>query len=167
MNKDESIEVAEHKVILSPAMTSPLDGHCIYFLFSLYQVEDIQGMLKVRRVPLSFPYIEGITIWRGLAIPVISLEHYLGLEPLEGNSGSRFLIIRSAVESEEPGEELRAAVRIGREIRMAPVPNAGEPVEPNGWIPKHLVKGVYQWEDGFIVVPEMEPIFQADMGYDL
>jgi len=167
VKKNESTEAAEHKVILSPAMTSPIEGHRIFFLFSLYQVEDIQGTLKVRRVPFSVPYVEGITLWRGHAIPVISLECYMGLSPTKVNGGSRFLIIRSTIESEETGKELRAAIQIGREIRMIPVPLTGEPVESDRWISSDLVKGIYQWENGLIVVPEMEQIFRIDTGCPL
>ncbi|MCJ7773272.1 MAG: chemotaxis protein CheW, partial [Desulfobacterales bacterium] len=99
MVKESPKEVNEHQVVIYPAMTSSVEGKRIYFLFSLYQVEDIQGDLKVYDVPFSVQFVEGIAVWRDGAIPVISLERYLGMKSAESNRGQRFIVIRSTLRS--------------------------------------------------------------------
>jgi chemotaxis signal transduction protein len=156
-------EVVDHKVIIYPAMTSPVNGKRIYFLFSLFQVEDIQGELKVYDVPYSAPFVEGIAVWRESAIPVICLERYLGMKPAESKSGQRFIVIRSTLRSQEGAVEMRSGIRTEREIKMIPIPDTSELVKPNGWINHGLIKGVFEWEEGFIVVPETDKIFQGEI----
>ncbi len=164
MIKESPKEILKHKVLIHPAMTSQINGKQIYFLFSLYQVEDIQGELKVYDVPFSVPFVEGITVWRDMAIPVISLERYLGMELTEIRYGRRCIVIRPTLQSMEGSIDMRIAIRTEREIKMVSIPDSSEQVAPNGWMNHHHVKGVFEWEEGFIVVPEMDQIFHSEIG---
>jgi len=159
VKKQNPEEAVDHKVLICPAMTSQVDGKHIYFLFSLYQVEDIQRELTVYDVPFSAPFIEGITVWRDLTIPVISMERYIGLPLTESGQGQRFIVIRTAPGTQEGESEMRIAIRTERETKMISIPDSNGLVTPNGWMNHDLVKGVFEWDKGYIVVPETDKMF--------
>ena len=163
MQKENSKESIKHKILIYPAMTSRVNRKQIYFLFSLYQVEDILAELNVYDVPFSASFVEGVTVWRNLAIPVISLESYLGMKLVASKKGQRFIVIRSTIKTQDSSVEMRSAIRTEREIKMIPIPDSSELVKPNGWVNHELVKGIYNWDKGFIVVPEMDNIFQGEI----
>ncbi|MBW1643202.1 MAG: chemotaxis protein CheW [Deltaproteobacteria bacterium] len=165
MKKQSQEEVVDHKVLICSATTPYVDGKQIYFLFSLYQVEDIQRELSVYDVPFSAPFIEGITVWRDLTIPVISLERYLGLPLAEAGQSQRFIVIRSALGTQEDVGEMRIAIRTERETKMISIPDSNELVTSNGWMNHELVKGVFEWDKGYIVVPETDKLFQGEISY--
>jgi len=161
--KQEPKEIVEHKVVIYPSLTSPVEGKQVYFLFSLYQIEDIQGNMSVKTVPFSVPFVEGITVWRDTALPVVSLEHYLGLPRMEPGTRGRYMVLRSSLKTEVDIAETRIVILADREMRMMPLPEQCTRVASNGWMDHALVKGVFEWEKGFLVVPETEPIFQGSI----
>ena len=163
MVKESPKEVSEHQVVIYPAMTSSVEGKRIYFLFSLYQVVDIQAKLKVTGVPFSVPFVEGMTVWRNSVIPVISLERYMGMKTQGSGRGRRFLIIRSTRRVNDGSVEMLSAIKTEREIKMMPIPDSSELVKPNGWVNPELVKGIFEWDEGFIVVPETGKMIQGDI----
>jgi hypothetical protein len=148
------------QVVIFPAMTPEeiSDGQ-IYFLFSIRQVEDVVKEASVQPVPFSPPYIEGITLWRDLAVPVISLEKRLELAASSFKLlSTRFITLRFAVgEKNKPRKHPKAErmmIRVAPTIRMVslPIPSAPIPVSAVEWIPrKELVKAVYEWEEGYLV----------------
>lgn len=158
-------EVNEHNVLICPAMTPSVEGKRIYFLFSLYQIEDIQGKLKVTDVPFSAPFVEGMTIWRNSVIPVISLERYLGMSTERSTRGHRYIIIRSTRRRHESSVEMRGAIKTDREVKMMPIPNSSAVAQLNGWINPRLVKGIFECDEGFIVVPETDKMIHGDIQY--
>lgn len=163
MQKEIPDERLEHKVIILPAMTTPVDNKQVFYLFSLQQVEDVQKEMTIYPVPFSPMFVEGITVWREIALPVISLERYLGMECVPSIAGQRFTVIRSTVMTHDGTVEIRSAFRTERGIKMIPVPDSSKPINPNGWIDHEKVKGVFEWDDGFIVVPETEKIIQEEI----
>jgi chemotaxis signal transduction protein len=165
VKKQNPEKIVEHKVLICPAMTSHVDGKQIYFLFSLYQVEDIQRELSVHDVPFSEPFIEGITVWRDMTIPVISLERYIGLPLEESKEGQRFIVVRITQGEKNNTEEMRVAIRTERETKMISIPDSNELATSNGWMNHEHVKGVFDWERGYIVVPETDKLFQGETSY--
>lgn len=165
MKKEKQQEMEAQKVLIYPAMTPEIDGKRIYFLFSIHQIEDIQGELKIVEVPFAVPFTEGLAVWRDNAVPVISLERYLGMQTIASNKGQRYIILRSAVTTQEGITETRCAIRTEREIKMVPIPESHPSVSPNGWVDHDLIKGVFEWNDGLIIVPETEFLFQ-ETGFD-
>ncbi len=154
----------------------------ISFLFSVRQVEDIIKEVLVYPVPFSPPYIEGITEWRDHVVPVISLEKCMGFEirnrkyetentrlimvripsPEEGVPPSTFTGGDTQVSNPESripkwGGEKRIMFRVSPSIRMVPFPI---PCTPLSSAQKRkvkiqnleLVRGIYEWEEGYLVV---------------
>lgn len=150
---------AGQRVLVFPARTQPgsTEGQ-VWFLFSLSQVEDILKEAAVCRVPFSPSHIEGVANWRDRVIPVIALEKCLGLEPDPAADSGRLIMVKSG--GPESGE--RAMLRVSPSIRMMSPPIPSAPLASVNWIPKrYLVRGIYRWEKGFIVIVHMERILRG------
>ncbi|MBW1813302.1 MAG: hypothetical protein JRJ39_06400 [Deltaproteobacteria bacterium] len=48
---------------------------------------------------------------------------------------------------------------------MISIPDSNELVTSNGWMNHELVKGVFEWDKGYIVVPETDKLFQGEISY--
>ncbi len=165
----------EQQVLIFPALfpAAEMSERDVYFLFSVTQVEDIIKELLIYPVPFSPSYTEGIAQWRDNVVPVISLEKCLNrdevagsnlcLEPaMHGNEkkNTRIIMVRSISE----GNEIkRCAVRVIPPIRIFSLPIQCTPVSSVEWITKkHLVRAVYEWDEGYLVVPYMEKILTGN-----
>ncbi len=152
---------AEQKVLVFPARIRPgsTEGQ-VWFLFSLAQVEDILKDTHVFRVPFSPDHIEGVANWRDRVIPVIALEKCLGLEPDQTGDSGRLIMVKSG--GPEPDEGKRVMLRVSELVQMMSLPIPSAPLTSVNWIPKrYLVRGIYRWEKGFIVIVHMERILRA------
>ena len=142
-------------------------GEAVSFLFAIAQVEDILGTLTFSEIPFSSPCISGVADWRGLPLPVLSLERLLGFVPDDSPlDGARGLVVKRAASPEVPPHWQRVVVRVGKGCRLiSRVPEA-IPLDPGGCLPagrESAVKGVYRWEGGLLVVPHMENILSGGL----
>ena len=113
----------------------------------------------VRSVPFSPPYIEGVAEWREQILPVISLEACLGMEHLDSAKIQRLMVVRAIKNLADPMGIYRVILRVVPPIRMMTLPIECAPVSDE-WIPDNFyAKCVYEWEDGFLVVANMNNIF--------
>ena len=158
MGKNSNIAALDQRVLIFPAQTPQVSDKQIYFLFSLRQMEDIIMESAVLPVPLAPPYIEGITEWREHVVPVVSLEMCLGLKTQNFPNAQRLMVVKAAQRDAAQTGDHRIMVRVVPPIRMVSLPIECTPVSGE-WIPaRYLAKGVYQWENGFLVVAHMENI---------
>ena len=149
------------RVLIFSAQTPRVSNRRIYFLFSQHQMEDILMDTAVQSVPLSPSYIEGVAEWHNQVLPVISLEACLGMTSLNSSKTQRLMVVRAIKDDAAPKCIYRIMLRIVPPIRMLTLPVECSPVR-DGWIPeKFFTKGVYEWEDGFLVVPDMKKILEG------
>jgi chemotaxis signal transduction protein len=161
MRDTDHIATSEKQVLIFSAQTPRVSNRQIYFLFSQHQMEDILMDTSVQSVPLSASYIEGVAEWRNQVLPVISLEACLGLESLNSPKIQRLMVVRAFKNKAAPMGIYRIMLRIVPPIRMLTLPIECLPVS-NEWIPeKFFAKGVYEWEDGFLVVAHMKNILNG------
>ena len=155
------IATSEQRVLIFSALTSRVSNRQIYFLFSQHQMEDILMDTSVQSVPLSPSYIEGVAEWRDQVLPVISLEACLGMESLSCPKIQRLMVVRALKNEAAPMGIYRIMLRIVPPIRMLTLPIECSPVS-DGWIPENFfTRGVYEWEDGFLVVAQMNNILDG------
>jgi chemotaxis signal transduction protein len=148
-------------VLIFSALTPRVSNRQIYFLFSQHQMEDILMDTAVQPVPLSPSYIEGVAEWRNQVLPVISLEACLGMESLNSSKIQRLMVVRALKDEAAPMGIYRIMLRIVPPIRMLTLPIECSPVSDE-WIPEHFfTKGVYEWENGFLVVAHMKNIIDG------
>lgn len=167
------MDVREYKsassgsLILAPAVGTFAQGEPVWFLFGISQVEDILGSLAFSEVPFAPAYVGGLGDWRGLALPVLSLETLLGFAPDEaGYGGTRMLVVRKAGLSGEPENWKRALVRIAPGARLLGSAPRTEPLSAGAYLEASLlpaVKGMYRWEEGLLVVPHLEHILGGEL----
>jgi chemotaxis signal transduction protein len=161
MRNTNQIAASEQRVLIFSALTPRVSNRQIYFLFSQYQMEDILMDTSVQSVPLSPSYIEGVAEWRNQVLPVISLEACLGMESLNSHKVQRLMVVRALKNEAAPMGIYRIMLRIVPPIRMLTLPIECSPVSV-GWIPEiFFTKGVYEWEDGFLVVAHMKNILNG------
>ena len=162
MEKELSSASAYRRVIVFPAQTPRIKGRPVHFLLSVLEVADILQELAVQPVPLSPPYLEGIAEWRDRVLPVISLEHCLGLRVKSFRQSPRLVVVRIAeVESDYPGG-LHGLLRVAPNMQMLSLPIQCTPAS-NGCIPREdMVRGVYEWKEGFLVLVHMENILRGE-----
>lgn len=95
MAKRKFQAAASGSLIIAPAVGEFPEGGQVSFLFSLSQVEDITGAVDMSSVPFSPAFIDGVSGWRGHALPVLSLEILLGLAQKGiSYSGQRAIVVR-------------------------------------------------------------------------
>ena len=165
METDKSQATAKQRVIIFPAQTPKVSDKQVYFLFSLVQMEDVIMDAAVQPVPFSPPYIEGVAEWRDHVVPVISLEECLGLKSEKSQKARRLMVVRATKKNNTKVESHRSMLRVVPPIRMASLPIECTPVS-FGWVPeKNLVRGIYEWEKGFLVVAHTEKILLGGNGF--
>ena len=165
-----SPSAGEQKVLIFPAMTPTVRNNQVYFLFSIMQVEDIIQEINICPVPFAPSYTEGLGWWREQAIPVISLEACLGLEKKPTRVNPRLMLIRSATQHEigpGPGQPdsgkgvMRSIIKAYRGIHLATLPIKCTPVAAP-WIPHwEFVRGVYEWDQGFLIIADINTILNG------
>ena len=161
MQDTDEFAPPEQRVLIFSALTPRVLNRQIYFLFSQHQMEDILMDTSVQSVPLSPSYIEGVAEWRNQVLPVISIEACLGMESLNSSKIQRLMVVRALKDEAAPMGIYRIMLRIVPPIRMLTLPIECSPVSDE-WIPEQFfTKGVYEWEDGFLVVAHMKNILDG------
>lgn len=145
------------KIIIFPALTQTVFGKKIFFVFSVRQVEDIIREIPVSPVPFSPSYLKGIVRWRDCILPVISIEECLGFEVSGVEAANRLITVRGG-----DGKKERAMIKTGPGLRMLSLPIPCTPASSSEWIPeKHLVSGLYEWEEGFLLCVRIDDILSG------
>jgi purine-binding chemotaxis protein CheW len=57
------------------------------------QVQSIERMTSITRVPRTLPFIRGVMNLRGVVVPVIDLRERFGLETVESTEETRIIIV--------------------------------------------------------------------------
>ena len=158
MHKYSQIKSSERRVLVFQAQTPPVYGRNVHFLFSLQQAEDILTDVSIMPVPLSPLHIEGIAEWRSQILPVLSLETSLGLEFASSINGQRMAVIRTKPEHENQPGHNRVMVRMAVPIQMLSLPVECAPASNDGPGNRSFTRGVYEWQDGWLIVVQLEKI---------
>ena len=146
------------RILIFPALSPKISGKQIYFLFTLGQIEDIIRNASIYPLPFSPPYILGLAEWRDNVLPVLSLEECLGLPPSESTEAVRLVIIRSGE------KKIRGIFRVDPSIRLISMPVSCSPVQSAPWLSRNdLVRGIYEWDEGFLVAVRMDNILRGDI----
>jgi chemotaxis signal transduction protein len=154
-------------LIIAPAQGKIQSGESVSFLYSLLQIEEILSAISLAKVPFSPSYVEGLSDWQDLVLPVISLERLLGLVQDPGSiQGNQAIVVKKTQESVEPDNCKRALDRIASGCRLITGVPKATPVFANDFIAEKSVpaiKGIYRWDKGLLIVPNMDHILTGEM----
>ena len=158
MQKNNETKSTEKRVLIFPAQTPEVSKRQVFFLLSLRQMEDILIDAPVQPVPFSPAHIEGMAEWRGHILPVISMEACLGFEFQIARKIQRLMVVRAAQNVSTRQKVDRMMLRVIPPIQMLTLPIDCSPVSDE-WIPQnYLAKGVYEWENKFLVASHIDNI---------
>jgi chemotaxis signal transduction protein len=149
------------QVLVFPAQASEVQGKQINFLFSVRQVVDVLVEARVQSVPFGPQYAKGIAEWRGRSLPVLSLEHSLGLKiPEPVAMRLRTIVVRGVHRRNDHDLlELYGIVQVGSAVRKLDLPLPCKPVSAPAWIAESsYLKGIYEWEQRVLLVVDLEKI---------
>ena len=150
-------------VFVFPARTPVVEGMRIFYLFSVRQVAEVLNCVSVHPVPFAPHFAEGVTQWRGRVLPVLSLEHFLGIS-VSGEQGHlRSIVVRSiAKNSADMLHEVHIVFKVGAAIRQIDLPMTCEPVSAPDWVTGVIyLSGVYKLERHLYLVINMEAVLNA------
>ena len=99
------------------------------FGFPVREVREIVRPGQFTRVPLTPPYILGLTNLRGYILPVVDLRRRLGLPPREVDDRSRLLVLGSEVGNVGFLVDEVREVRFFEEENLEPPPETGDTLE--------------------------------------
>lgn len=164
MQKISQPTASIQKVLIFAVQTPKVEDRQVYFLFSIRQMEDILMGTLITPVPFSQPYLKGIAQWHDNVVPVISLEECLGLETSNNRKDSRLMVVQVPTKDTGQLSCYRIMLKVVPPIRMLALPIDCNPVSDE-WIPgRHLLRGVYEWENKFLVVAHMGKILDGAIG---
>ncbi len=146
-----------------PARSAVIQGKKLSYLFSVRQVAEVLNHANTQPVPFAPTYTEGITQWRGKVLPVISLEHYLGVDLSEEHMTHRSIVIRSVTgDTAETLQEVYTVFKVGSAIRQLELPLSCAPTHVPHWITEpSVLSGVYESDDTLFLVPNLESILDS------
>jgi len=150
------------RVLLSSLREETPDNNRLLVLFSPLQIEEILRNLQIHPVPFTPGYTEGIVDWRGRVLPVISLESRLGFKAKDRSKAAySYAVVRMAAPSGNHARVHYGILKIGRSIRELKLPIDCRPISdsPMGIDPV-LIRGFYEWKDGFLLVLHLEHILR-------
>ncbi|MBE0585774.1 MAG: chemotaxis protein CheW, partial [Desulfofustis sp.] len=91
----------KHDIVLVKADVGPIRKREVFWALSTSQVEHIVQDLTICPVPFARKWLSGLGAWQGLALPVVSLEHYFGFKPVQGTEVKRRIVVKTTT-AEEP-----------------------------------------------------------------
>jgi purine-binding chemotaxis protein CheW len=127
------------------------------FAIEAQQVREILDPIPVTRVPGAKGYVSSILNVRGKVIPLADLRLRFGMPPAPITSDSRFIVI----EIEVAGEPTTVGIVADKVYEVTELDTTSlQKAPPIGmhWQPE-FVSGIGKWKDDFIVVPNLERIF--------
>ena len=80
------------------ALTFDLDGE--RFAISVKNVQEVIDPLEMTQVPNADPFAPGLINVRGAVVPVLNLQHRLGIRSTETTTDTRFVVIEAIIDED-------------------------------------------------------------------
>lgn len=126
------------------------------YAISIANIQGINRMGEITKLPNSLPYVEGITNLRGNIIPLINLRKRLGLPNKEFDKTTRFIVIEH--NSRLFGfivDFVNRVLRIPKELIEPPPPSSLR-------INTKYVTGIAKFENKLIIILDLTKIFSDE-----
>jgi len=148
-------DAAVRQVLVIPARTPAGSWGKVFFMFVLRQVTEILRETAVRPVPFAPPHLPGIARWQGRVVPVLSLEGCLNLAPNEDPRPDRLVAVRTR------NARVGAILKSDPGLRLIRPPTEARTADGDLGIPPPLIRGIYEWTEGLLIVPHLENILSG------
>lgn len=138
------------------ALTFELHGE--RFAVDVGIVQEVIDPLPVTVVPKAHPFAPGLINARGSVVPVLDLQHRLGMDASERTAETRFVVIETEIDEDRTrfavvADSVHEVVEI-QEDRIQPAPELGVK-----WPPDYI-RGIAQRGDSLLIFLNPQSIFQ-------
>ncbi|AKP46886.1 MULTISPECIES: chemotaxis protein CheW [Bacillus] len=124
------------------------------YALPIHQVQSIERLMPITRVPKTVPFIKGVINLRGVVTPIIDLRTRFGLPEKEFDDGTRIIV--ATLNEMEVGFIVDGAndvLDISEEF-IEPQP------EMVGEIEAEYITGVVKWEKRLLILLSLEKILE-------
>jgi len=158
---DGEIETPSLHVVSEPektfmALTFDMDGE--RFAISVKNVQEVIDPLDMTLVPNADPFAPGLINVRGAVVPVLNLQHRLGVKESERTADTRFVVIEAIIDEDQTNFAIIAdsvhEVFEVDEDEIHPAPALGMK-----WPPDYII-GIAQRNEQMIIFLDTECIFK-------
>jgi purine-binding chemotaxis protein CheW len=122
------------------------------FGVDILQVQEINRMLEVTRVPSSPEYVDGVINLRGKVIPIIALRRRFGMDRKEHDKNTRIMVV------ELKGNVVGFVVDAVQEVLRIPRSVTEPPPSIAGGIHEEYITAVGKLEDRLLLLLDLEKI---------
>ncbi|NLT51620.1 MAG: purine-binding chemotaxis protein CheW [Ignavibacteria bacterium] len=126
------------------------------FAVDILQVQEINKMIGITKMPNSPAFVEGVVNLRGRIIPVIDLRTRLRMDKKEHDSKTRIIVV------EISGKTLGFIVDEVSEVLRIPESITELPPDMVTNIETEFIKAVAKLEDRLIILIDLEKIIKED-----
>ena len=123
------------------------------FAINILEVQEINRMTEITKMPNSPHHVEGVVNLRGRVIPVVSLRKKLGLAETEKNEHSRIMIM------DMQGNTMGLIVDAVSEVLRIPADIVEPPPPLSTDLSTEYIKGVAKLEDRLIMLVDLKGLF--------
>jgi purine-binding chemotaxis protein CheW len=118
----------------------------------ILQVQEINRMLEVTRVPNAPEYVDGVINLRGKVIPIIDLRRRFGMERKEHDKNTRIVVV------ELNGKVVGFVVDAVREVLRIPRSVTEPPPSIVGGVHEEYITAVGKLEDRLLILLDLEKV---------
>lgn len=122
------------------------------FGVNILQVQEINRMLDVTRVPNAPEYVDGVINLRGKVIPIIDLRRRFGMERKEHDKDTRIVVV------ELNGKVVGFVVDAVREVLRIPRSVTEPPPSIVGGVHGEYITAVGKLEDRLLILLDLEKV---------
>lgn len=138
------------------ALTFELRGE--RFAVDVASVQEVIDPLPLTVVPKADPFAPGLINARGSVVPVLDLQHRLGLPPSEQTAETRFVVMETELGEDRTrfavvADSVHEVVEI-EDSRIQPAPELGVK-----W-PPEFIQGIAQTAEALVIFLNPQTVFQ-------
>jgi purine-binding chemotaxis protein CheW len=122
----------------------------------ILQVQEINRMLDVTRVPNAPEFIDGVINLRGKVIPIINLRRRFGMERKERDKNTRIVVV------ELSGKVVGFVVDAVQEVLRVPRSVTEPPPSLVGGLKAEYITAVGKLEDRLLILLDLEKVLTQD-----
>ncbi len=122
----------------------------------ILQVQTIERMLPITRVPHAPEFVEGVSNLRGSVVPIMDLRSRLGLPPKEPTNESRVITVKM--------EDVMVGMIVDAASDVVKVPTSAIEPPPSviGGVESTYLEGVAKLEDRLLVLLKLAEVLKKD-----
>jgi purine-binding chemotaxis protein CheW len=158
MDKPESMKVGAADDLLQLVSFNIGDEE---FGVDILQVQEINRMLDVTRVPNAPEYVDGVINLRGKVIPIVNLRRRFGMPRKERDKHTRIVVVE--LSGQVVGFVVDAVSEVLRISRAVTEP----PPSIVGGVREEYITGVGKLEDRLLILLDLEKVLTAGEGIHL